>query len=157
MQKTIIKSIILSIIFILVGIVSIFLGMNKVNEYKEKKGSYTEVNATVVGYDDTGLTDDDEAYIVYEYSVGGVKYRTKSVEPTTNLPSIGDTVTILYNPSNPNEIISSGGPNYTILIVGIVFSAVGLLALFRTIGLKKASADINYNNTNINDVAGPNN
>lgn len=156
MEKTIGKSILVSIIVMLIGIGLIVLGFKNINDYNEKKQAYVEVSAKVVDYEYPGMSDEG-AYTIYEYTVDGVNYRAKSTVKSTSLPSIGKDKTIMYNPSNPSDVIFIGSSNYIFLIIGVVFAGAGLLLLYRGLNLKKNSANIKYDNTDINNVTGPNN
>ena len=155
MEKTIGKSILVSIILLLIGIGVTVLGFKNINDYNEKKKTYIEVSAKVVDYEYPGMSDEG-AYTIYEYTVDGVNYRAKSTVKSTSLPSIGKDKTIMYNPSNPNDVIFIGGSNYIVLVAGFVFAGAGLLLLYRGISLKNKSANIKYDDTNINNVVGPN-
>lgn len=156
MEKTIRKSIVVSIIMLLIGVGITVFGIRNINDYKTKKQSYVEINAKVVDYDYPGMRDEG-AYIIYEYTVDGITYRAKSNVQSTNLPSVGKIKTIMYNPSNPSDVIFLGGSNYIIIGVGIVFVGAGLLLLYRGLNLKKRSINIKFDNTDINNVSGPNN
>lgn len=155
MKNTVTKSILFAILTIVVGAIIIYVGIGQVNKYKDKKSEYIEVEAKVVAHD-PAIVDDEGSYAIYEYIVDGETYRAQSNTKTTTPPAIGKVETILYNPSNPNEVIFLGSTNYMILIIGIVFEAFGLLLVGKVVSLKKQAKNITYDNTNINDIAGPN-
>lgn len=156
MKETIGKSLLASILVIIVGILLLFFGIKSVKTYKENKENYIETTATVIDYYYPGLSDEG-AQIVVEYEVNSQKYTAKSNYKTTSPKSIGEKITILYNPSKPEEAIFPGGSNYIIVSVGAVFTLVGLLLLYKTFDLKNKSNNIKYDQTDINNVIGPNN
>lgn len=155
MKKSIIKSILFSIIFILVGIGLVFLGIKKVNDYNIKKDLYIESSAKVVDFEYSGSSDDG-GFTIYEYSVNGEVYMVKSPVKSTSLPSVGDVITILYNPNDPSDVLFLESYDYLIMIFGVLFGGAGVLLLTKSICLKINANNIRYDNTDINNVIGPN-
>ena len=149
----IIKTFLTSVILIAIGIVVSFYGNKILNEFIDKNDSFVEVTATVVDYDYAG-SEDGSAYTIYEYNVDGVVYKVSSNIKSTDLPAIGDTTTIKYNPSNPTEVVFLNGSNYVVMFAGAGFVLAGVFGLFRCIGLcykssKKKSSISSYLNNNI--------
>lgn len=69
-----------------------------------KYSSYPQTSATVVSVINNGF---DKGYTaVYEYTADGKTYRTEGETMGSGdaAPRIGDTVTVKYNPNDPNEI-----------------------------------------------------
>lgn len=155
MKKTISNGLLIAIILIAIGLILGFLGMTRINDYKDKQTYYKEVTAKVIDYKTPGEKSGG-SFAVYEYKVNGKTYTATSDIKSSILPRIGTTKKIMYNPLNPEEVLF-GGSNYLLLIIGIVFIVVGILAMIKTIFLKKSSKNIEFDNTNINDVTGPNN
>ena len=146
----IIKTFFTSVVLIAIGVGLSFYGNKIINEFIDKNDPFIEVTATVIDYDYTG-SEEDGAYTIYGYNVGGIDYKVSSGIKSTNLPAIGDTVTIKYNPSNPTEVVFLNGSNYVVMFIGAGFVLAGVFGLFRCIGLcfkssKKKSAAVEFNN-----------
>lgn len=124
------------IIGILAGIVCVVIGIIILASYfKAQKTQTSEATATIIRIDSELETDSDGFetryyYPVVEYTVNGKKYETRLPDSgTTNSTTYkeGQTVSIKYNPDNPNELSkkdSKGG-----LIGGIFFIAFGIIAI----------------------------
>lgn len=130
----IIKTFLTSVILIAIGVVVSFYGNKIVNEFIDKNDPFVEVTATVIDFDSAG-SEDGSAYTIYGYNVGGIDYKVYSGVKSTNLPQIGDTTTLKYNPSNPTEVVFLSGSNYVVLFAGAGFILAGVFGLFRCIGL----------------------
>ena len=146
----IIKTFFTSVVLIAIGVGLSFYGNKIINEFIEKNDPFIEVIAAVIDYDYAG-SEEEGAYIIYGYNVGGIDYKVSSNIRTTNLPEIGDTTTIKYNPSNPTEVVFLSGSNYVVLFVGAGFVLAGVFGLFRCIGLcfkssKKKNDTMEFNN-----------
>lgn len=147
----IIKTFLTSIVLIGIGVVVSFYGNKILNEFIDKNDPFIEVTATVIDYDAAG-SEDGSAYTIYGYNVGGIDYKVYSSVKSTNLPEIGDTVNIKYNPSNPTEVVFLNGSNYVVMFAGVGFILAGVFGLFRCIGLcfksskKKSSISGEINN-----------
>lgn len=62
--------------------------------------------ARILGIRDTGITMNLQPYVEIELELpGGNKTSIKTFISRVNLPRIGDTVEILYDPANPTEAI----------------------------------------------------
>jgi len=87
------------------------------------------------GYDTDKMRRNYVQHVEYEYTVGGVTYRNDQIAPgprqahprryqarnAANRYPIGATVTVFYNPANPQEAVLEQGTAATtvILIIGI--------------------------------------
>lgn len=145
----IIKTFLTSVILIAIGVALSIYGNKIVNEFISKNDPFIEVTATVIDYDYAG-SEEDGAYTIYGYNVGGIDYKVSSSIKSTSLPAIGDTTTIKYNPSNPTEVVFLNGSNYVVLFAGAGFVLAGVFGLFRCIGLcfkssKKKNAVVEIN------------
>ena len=129
-----IKTLFTSVVLILIGVVLSFYGNKFINEFIKKNDNFIEVTATVVGFDSAGAQD-GSAYTVYQYNVDGIDYKVYSGIKSTDLPEIGDTTVIKYNPSNPSEVVFMSGSNYVVVFAGAGFILAGVFGLFRSIGL----------------------
>lgn len=146
----IIKTFFTSVILILIGVCLSVYGNKILNEFISKNDPFIETTATVIDYDYTGAQEDG-AYTIYGYNVNGVDYKVSSSIKSTNLPALGDTLTIKYNPSNPTEVVFLNGSNYVVLFVGAGFVLAGVFGLFRCVGLcfkspKKSRDTAEFNN-----------
>ena len=92
------------------------------------------VGLSFYGNDYTG-SEEDGAYTIYGYNVGGIDYKVSSGIKSTSLPAIGDTVSIKYNPSNPTEVVFLNGSNYVVMFIGAGFVLAGVFGLFRCVAL----------------------
>jgi len=131
---SIIKTFFTSIILVAIGVALSFYGNKLINEFINKNDPFIEVTATVIDYEYTG-PEEDGAYIIYEYNVNGVSYKVSSNIKSTNLPTIGDTLTIKYNPNNPTEVVFLNGTNRVVMFVGVGFIIIGIFDFFRFISL----------------------
>ena len=130
----IIKTFLTSVILIAIGVALSFYGNKIINEFIDKNDPFVEVTATVIDYEYTG-PEDEGAYTIYEYNVDGVVYKVSSNIKSTDLPTIGDTTTIKYNPSNPTEVVFLNGTNHVVMFVGVGFIIIGVFDFFRFISL----------------------
>ncbi len=112
-------------VFFVVGLcVMIFVGIVPL----AKAASYTKTEATVT---EIHTYHDKEgnllAYFDYEYFVDGKKYEKESSygQSAEIAPSVGDKVTIYYNPNNPDELTDSSWTDWITTVVGFIFACVG--------------------------------
>ncbi len=123
------------VIFLAVGIFMFFR-----NQYLVKNCT-EEVVATVVNMKEDISTDDDGArylyYPIIEYRAGREKVSVQ-MDSGSNPPaySIGDTVTILYNPNKVKEFIVKGEQTTSIfsivfMILGVCVTGYGTFILFK--------------------------
>lgn len=112
---------ILGIVF--TGLLSVFIAVNA-----HIKKEYTAVEATIVRFE--GHKDRASTFVTY--SVDGQAYEN-SINSYSSTWSVGDEITVYYNPQNPNQIkttmpiilfIMFGFIGILFIIVGIVFSFV---------------------------------
>ena len=113
-----IKTLFTSVVLILIGVMLSFYGNKFINEFIKKNDNFIEVTATVIGFDSAGAQD-GSAYTVYQYNVDGIDYKVYSGIKSTDLPEIGDTIVLKYNPSNPSEVVFMNGSNYVVMFAGV--------------------------------------
>lgn len=127
----------ITIFFILLGIGLIIFGFTinlnnqeETKNYISTKGSFIE--ATVYSHDSSRTMHSTTYALTYGYKVDGKEYKVTTDYGTSNVPAIGSTKTIKYNPTNPNEAIIVGGGLGTIsLVFGvliIIFIGISYLA-----------------------------
>jgi hypothetical protein len=139
MIKDIIKTLFISVIMIVFGVAISIYGNEVVNDYIKKNDNLIEVTATVIDYV-YPYDEEDGAYIVYSYVVDGINYNVESGSLSTNLPAIGSSKTIKYNPSDPKEVVLNNDSNYVVLFVGAGFVLAGVFGLFRCIVMSGSAA-----------------
>ena len=122
------------IISILIGIACVVIGIFILISYsKAQKTQTAETTATIIRIDSEVETDTDGFdtryyYPVIEYTVDNQKYETRLPDSgTTNSAEYkdGETVSISYNPNNPNELSRKGSKGG--LFGGIFFIAMGII------------------------------
>lgn len=132
-------------ILLIIGIGLIILSYNTITTYNEKNKTYVETTAQVVdyAYDSEGLQ-----AIIVEYQVNSKSYR-KTSNSYSNMPSsIGTTVSIKYNPNNPQDAIwTTDSTNIVLPIVAVVITLVGILAVIFSLKSKKKEDVITTNAT----------
>lgn len=127
--------ILVGIIFVAVGIFIYFK-----NQYLVKNCTMETV-ATVVNMKEDLTTDDDTTRYIYypiiEYKASGEKV-TVQMDNGSNPPSysIGDTVTILYNPNKVKEFIVKGENSSSIfsivfIVIGVCVTGYGIYYLIK--------------------------
>ena len=145
-------SIIMGVIFTIIGIGLIIFMFNLDKDYKEKAKKYVEITAKVV---DNNYDISDDVYTpVIEYTVDGQNYRKELSTSSSAKKTEGTEIKIKYNPSNPSEFIeSSGSMSFILGIVGGIFSVVGIgLVIFnigklgKTVDQVKGFTEKLYNN-----------
>ena len=118
-------------LFIIVIAVGVIVGATVYkNKAEEKMRSWTQITAVVVGYDKNLQTDDDmhnfKYHRVVEYEVNGVKYRATEGDSQMFQPTLGETVTVYYNPQKPSECIFGAGNTLAYILA---YGAGGLFAV----------------------------
>ena len=144
------QGILISSIFVIVGIIVLFFSVKNIKTYNEKKATFTEATAKVIDYahDDEGLQ-----AIIVEYNINGVTYKKQS-NVYSNMPkSIGTEVGIYYNPNNPADAIwKNDSTNIIMPLLGGIFTVVGLIAMFFSVKQNKSDIqptdNIEVNNQN---------
>lgn len=118
-------SMLLGVIFIIIGFYIINNGLNDLKNDKDKYKDYIEINATIVGHDENSKR---LQAIIVEYIINGKKYRKTSDKYTDEYKKINTTVRIKYNPANPEEVIweeEINKDNIIFTIIGGVFIFLG--------------------------------
>ena len=155
-MKNTITGILLGIIFIIVGIASTIYGVSHAKNQNLKEKEYIETEGTVINHRESDSEDETFA-IVVEYQVGNQKYQKTSSEYTSSPKQIGSKVIIKYNPTNPSEAIFKGDKSsFMIILIGVAFTVCGIIAEITTLQYKNKIKNITYDNTDINQVSGPN-
>lgn len=122
------------ILGIIIGIACVVIGVFILISYsRAQKVQTAETTATIIRVDSELETDTDgfetrHYYPVIEYTVEGQRYETRLPNSDTTDSTEykeGQTVTIQYNPDNPNELSKKG--NKGGLIGGIFFIVAGLV------------------------------
>jgi hypothetical protein len=146
------KNIIAGIIFLTIGVGTMFLGYSW---YKDAKATNkwptvegVVLSAEVTTHDSDGTTM-YKPVITYKYSVGGKEYSCPKVSfsdysssnsdyayETVNKYPKGTKVTVFYNPQKPYKAILEPGVGfftYLPLGLGAVFSLIGFLLLLKPV------------------------
>ena len=124
-------------IALILGIFTLIYGIVTVVDYNEKNKTYREIEARVVGYDTTTSTDEDgytkTLYAsILEYIVDGQSYKFTEKSYSMNKESIGERVTIKYDPENPKEAMEAFGTTYLLaILVGVCFIGGSIVLLVR--------------------------
>ncbi len=107
---------------------------------------YINTTATVINYtyDDNNLNSE-----VLEYTVDDTVYESSLNDYDDILLDIGSSVSIMYNPDNPEEILPSDykSDDISLLLFSVVFILLGLLLIITSIRRIKRSYKI-LNNLN---------
>lgn len=121
---------ILMLVFLIVGIVftSVTIILASINAHIKSK--YTTVEATIVGIEEH-YGNQDKTLTFVEYSVDGQEYEN-SMNIYSSFWSVGDKITVYYNPENPNQIKSEIPVILSIIFgaIGICFIIVGIIFFF---------------------------
>lgn len=127
----------MAIILLLFGIAAIWASVKNIIENSQ----YAPVEAVCLDNDRVGSW----YYTTYSYSVDGIDYENRSTEGWEFEEIIGNTVTIYYFKANPNKISeklpASGETLALTIIIGLVFSAVGVYLIVRVIKAKGKKSD----------------
>ncbi|MDE6504626.1 MAG: DUF3592 domain-containing protein [Clostridia bacterium] len=133
-----------AIIFAVLGVALLASSIYSATEH----GNYIRTAATVTHAE---VWQKDGEYVVqvtYEYFVDGKRYEKQSphVRSANSSKFEGDTLTVYYNPENPEEVNEGGAISFSVMFFGIAFTVVGGgLFAFVLIEIKK-SGDISKNN-----------
>lgn len=128
----------LGIILIVVSIFLFNIGEHNKN-YIEIESEVSKTNLVEEAHTDYDGNYVDATYEVYvKYTVDGKEYETLFGE----LPNrkVGDKITIVYNPEDPNEISSPSSIIFTIgvLVAGIASLVGGIISVVRAVKKHKA-------------------
>lgn len=124
-------------IALILGIAALIYGIVTIVDYNEKSKVYRDIEARVVDYDTSTSTDEDgytrTLYAsILEYTVNGETYKFKEKSYSMNKESIGEKITIKYNPENPKGAMESFGGSYLLaILVGVGFIGGSLVLLVR--------------------------
>lgn len=130
------QQILVGLLFMILGIIFLFIAVKTINSYNEKNKTYIETNSVVVGYD---YDDEGLQAIIVEYKVNGRSY-TKTSNSYSNMPKErGTKVKIKYNPNKPKDAIwVKDSTNIILPIISGLFILIGLVVtIFGFIRIKK--------------------
>ena len=136
----------------------ILVATNTLKKDKIKNQQYIEIDATVINVQDAEEIDDPYNYTTIKYKIEGQEYTVTSSEIGANRSQIGKNIKIKYNPNKYDEIYYDRGHigEYFMILGGIIFGLAGLILTYKTIDLKNKTSDIKYDQTDIDNVIGPN-
>ena len=151
------QEVIVGIIFIIIGVVSLILGKNLMVENNEKSKTFIEVTGYVVDYEYQDRYDyESPASEIVEYVVDGETYRVTSSVSSTNPRSRGTEVLLMYNPSDPSDVIwVNDEGNLIILIVAVIFIIGGIYITIKSVIKLRHNTDYKIDNTQINTTSEP--
>ncbi len=120
-----------------VGLALIFVGVMFLVMYPRSKSKVNRRTAQTMGVvtDEKIQNDEDGDPQFYNYSftytVDGQEYTTKMIQwVMQNRPSVGDTVSISYNPSKPGDANATANeipPTKAFLLIGAVLCVIGII------------------------------
>lgn len=113
-----------------------------------QSAGYVKTTATIVSIEEDPEDESEDAYIVTaRYTVGGVEY-TNVLDSYSPSYKVGGTVTVRYDPEDPNRITSGYGLGiYSMIVGGVILLIVGLLSVRqkRSVSqLKEEYGEISY-------------
>lgn len=135
------SNILFTLIFAGVGICAIIMG---IQQMKDNKKFYAEAETVTARIDDIEVTKttsgtgkkrktktDHDVFVTY--TVEGVEYKHIEIGEYSSGMSVGDTLTLHYDPSNPKDVrykeVGESGPKVAIAL-GVVFALVGISISF---------------------------
>ena len=124
-----IKKILISLMFIVAGVVVIVFGSVSNKEIK----NFPEVSVTVSDVTKSTVTEADgtiseDVAVRVKYTVDGKEYNELLQSAPTNL-SEGDTLTVHYNPEKPSYVTgATKGSNTVMFVIGAAGILIGLAA-----------------------------
>ena len=99
---------------------------------------FEKTSATIVDIETDQIGEDVSYYPVVDYTVDGVAY-TGKVDQGSGSYAVGDTITIYYNPENPEIIHGVRGIGIYMMIASVIILAIVLVSSLREHkGLKAA-------------------
>lgn len=122
--------------FMLVGILFAFYPI--ITNIRLKIKCKEETSARCVGFNDKSVVTKHSSYVtscpVYRFTDNGQEftvYNGKHLRNSGSFPLIGDTVSINYDPANPDNCIIDGKLNWYLpaLIIGVAFIAIAIAVL----------------------------
>lgn len=110
------------IIMLSISTVTIFDYSNKISNYVETKGYFSDYST----YSDSTYT------LIYSYYVNNIEYNVSTTYGTAMIPKRDTIRTVKYNPDNPEEAVIVGGEGYIFMIfMGILFIVVPAVIIAR--------------------------
>lgn len=159
MKKTIGNGFLVALVAIGIAIFLIAIATNTLKKDKIKNQEYIETEATIVNVRDAEDSDASYNYTTVRYEINGQEYTVTSTNIGASRSEIGKNIKVKYNPNNYKEIyydhVHTG--EYFMIFGGIIFGLAGLILTYKTVYLKNKSKNIKYDQTNIDNVIGPNN
>lgn len=139
----------IGLIFAVVGVFLLVDNKNK-SDYKQTQAVISDIQS----YYDDGKTH----YTTYvDYEVNGVKYSKVKLDVYSSIYYVGKTITIDYNPSNPNQITILSTSNifsYASISIGAVCAAAGIWLFIKYRKTKNDNNDSTFDSqstpTNLN-------
>lgn len=120
-----------------------------------KSKNYLETEGKISGYNNCTY-DDEEGELcnaIYEYVVNGITYKG-SPNLSSNKSGFKETITVKYNPNNPNEYVMDSGWNnlliFGILLVVFVSTLFIVGEILLKILFKKIDNEMEKNNQIVN-------
>lgn len=110
------------IIMLSISTVTIFDYSNKISNYVETKGYFSDYST----YSDSTYT------LIYSYYVNNSEYNVSTTYGTSMIPKHDTIRTVKYNPDNPEEAVIVGGESYIFMMfMGILFIVVPSIIMAR--------------------------
>ena len=124
---------IFGIIIIIMGLAVLIFSINDVKKNNVKEKTYIETTATVVGYEDCELDDNDIGQrFIAEYQIDRNKYQIVSNTCGTVTKGLNKKVAIKYNPNNPGDaIFANDKSSYIGAAVGVLFIICGFVVALK--------------------------
>lgn len=119
---------IFSLIFVIIGLIILVPGLIGLKSYNDKKEKYIEKDAAIIDY---SINEEYLKAIIVQYEVDGEIYTKQDNIYTSDPKEIGETISIYYNPNNPDDIILQKDffSKYFYIILGGTFTFIGLVFL----------------------------
>ncbi len=128
-MKDIIARFVIPIVLIVGGILFVCIGVNQTKNVD----TFKEVNATITNIDvEYGVGEETNQYtVLVKYTVNGKEYE-EEIDNYKSSYSVGDEITVKYNPQKPEEITAmSKGGLIVYIAVGVVAALAGAVLLIR--------------------------
>lgn len=134
---------VLTLIFLVAGIIFILVGIISWRTYSNRKGRCTmQAMATVVGYNThfehgtNGSVGGIFYYPIATFNVDGQLFEVELDVGTTFKPyDTGEELEIMCNPADPSDVYVASLTSYLPLIFGTIFAIIGLVMLFLSVYL----------------------
>lgn len=130
------------LIFGLIGVVMLAIAICVTTVTLKRKNEYRTTSATITDIDTSYSVDDESEHRVrISYRVSGTIYETDLSYYSSGM-SVGDTLTIYYNPDNPNKICYVSGMWLVVAIVGVIGVVFGTIGgIFLIVGIRRDRLD----------------